>query len=235
MLEKPSEPWRFSGLLAALLVFTVLGPVLLGDCRSALIFDVLFALTLLMATLSLCYESRTRRAALALGLPVAVLVLFGHLLPEPAKAVLIVTGHLCGMLFLLGTVALIVHAIFREQRINADGICGAVCGYLLLGLAWGVAYGLAERVQPGSLIVHEALAAEMADVERRGSLLVYFSFVTLTTLGYGDISPATPVTRTLAWMEAMAGQFYVAILVAGLVSSLVSRGALERQASENEP
>jgi len=58
-------------------------------------------------------------------------------------------------------------------------------------------------------------------------VLTYYSFVTLTTVGYGDISPVSPATRTLAWMEAITGQFYLAVIVAGLVSVLAARGKRE--------
>ena len=55
-------------------------------------------------------------------------------------------------------------------------------------------------------------------------MLTYYSFVTLTTVGYGDVTPVSPATRTLAWMEAITGQFYLALIVAGLVSVLAARG-----------
>ena len=63
-------------------------------------------------------------------------------------------------------------------------------------------------------------------------MLTYFSFVTLTTVGYGDISPVSPAARTLAWVEAVTGQFYLAVIVAGLVSVLVAKGKRE---GEGEP
>lgn len=220
-----SRTWRFSVLLAALLLFLVLNPLLFDDNETGLVYDLLFALVLLMATLSLSQERHTRKAALILGLPIVALLLFGHAVPESVRKPLVIAGHIAGIFFLLGTVVLIIETIFREQRIDLDGICGAVCGYLLLGLAWGVAYGLLAELDPGSFRVHPDHEVELADWGQRGSLLVYYSFVTLTTLGYGDVSPATPATRTLSWLEAMTGQFYLAILVAGLVSTLVSRRA----------
>jgi hypothetical protein len=58
-------------------------------------------------------------------------------------------------------------------------------------------------------------------------VLTYYSFVTLTTVGYGDINPVSPATRTLAWMEAVTGQFYLAVIVAGLVSLLAAKGQRE--------
>ena len=92
--------------------------------------------------------------------------------------------------------------------------------YLLLGLIWMSAYKLLLRAVPGA--IHFA-SGEPSDL-RLGHGLGYYSFVTLTTLGYGDITPVHPVARSLASGEALVGQLYPAILIARLVSmQLASR------------
>ena len=119
------------------------------------------------------------------------------------------------LLVFLGMLAVIVlFQVFREGPITIQRISGAVVVYLLLGLMWALAYQLIELQQPGSF--------NFADVPAIGDTLsarlVYFSFVTLTTLGYGDITAVSPVARTLAMLEAVIGQLFPAILIARLVS-----------------
>src|SRR5262249_33134812 len=112
----------------------------------------------------------------------------------------------------LGLMAVVVLAqAFRSGAITVHRVQGAVAAYLLLGLVWGYAYQLAAALHPGAFA--SALAIPQHD---RG--LLYFSFVTLTTLGYGDVTPVHPVARSLAVMEALTGQLYPAILLARLVT-----------------
>lgn len=99
-----------------------------------------------------------------------------------------------------------------------------MCAYLFIGLGIGMVFTIMESLEPHSFVASTGgLPAELADPARRPPALTYFSFVTLTTAGYGDIVPATPLTRILAALEAVLGQFYLAVLVAGLVGIRVSR------------
>jgi hypothetical protein len=100
---------------------------------------------------------------------------------------------------------------FRAGPVNVHRIQGAVAAYLLLGLAWALAY---EAV---ALLTREAFSGATVTGSGR-SRFIYFSFVTLTTLGYGDVAPVHPVARSLAALEALTGQLYPAILLARLVS-----------------
>jgi voltage-gated potassium channel len=88
-------------------------------------------------------------------------------------------------------------------------------------------------LQPGSF----QAAGEMADAlklaETREPVLTYYSFVTMTTVGYGDITPLSPPARTLAWLEAMMGQFYIAVLVAFVVGIRVSQGPAKASERSN--
>ncbi len=110
-----------------------------------------------------------------------------------------------------------------RKQVSGDAIFGVVCGYLLLGIIWTVLYSAVETASPGSfrMPASEGSPAVAARVDRGD--LGYFSFITLTTVGYGDVTPTTPLARTLAWMEAITGQFYLAILVAGLVGFKVTQ------------
>jgi hypothetical protein len=120
-------------------------------------------------------------------------------------------------LVFLGMLSVVVlHEVFREGPITMRRIIGAVVVYLLLGLMWAFAYKLVELQQPGSFN-----PASLSPVEHDfdpKTKLVYFSFATLTTVGYGDITPVHPIARSLAMLEALIGQLFPAILIARLVS-----------------
>lgn len=148
----------------------------------------------------------------------------GHALPTQASAVVLFAGHVCEVLFLLGASVLIVKSLFGARPLTFDSVLGAVCGYLFLGLGWAVLYSLIEGFRPGSFEISPKLITVGEPARPLPHVLTYYSFVTLTTVGYGDISPVSPATRTLAWMEALTGQFYLAVIVAGLVSVLAARG-----------
>jgi voltage-gated potassium channel Kch len=96
-----------------------------------------------------------------------------------------------------------------------DKIFAAICVYLLMGYAWTFIYALLEELQPGSFVALSAVAPN--DYVARYMEMRYLSFMTLTTVGYGDIVPHSPATRTLAALEAVAGQIYLTVLVARLV------------------
>ena len=215
---------RFGALLVILAVLLAGPPVLLGFGLSEAWFDGLMALLLVAAILSLCFERHQRLFALLLGIPTVLLSLGGHALPGEASAPVLLAGHLCEVLFLLGASVLIVRSLFLAPTLKFDGILGAVCGYLFLGLGWAVLYAMIEGFRPGSFEISPKLVTGGEPAHPLPHVLTYYSFVTLTTVGYGDVSPVSPATRTLAWVEAIMGQFYLAVIVAGLVSVLAAKG-----------
>ena len=218
---------RFGILLVILVVLLAGPPLLLGFGLSAAWFDGLMALLMLAAILSLCFDRHQRLLALVLGIPTVLLSLGGHVLPGEVSVPVLFAGHLCAVLFLFGASVLIVKSLFSALTLTFDSILGAVCGYLFLGLGWAVLYALIEGFQPGSFEISPKLVTGGEHARPLPHVLTYFSFVTLTTVGYGDISPVSPATRTLSWMEAITGQFYLAVIVAGLVSLLAARGKRE--------
>ena len=159
--------------------------------------------------------------ALLLGIPTIAICLGGLAFSGTARVSVLFVGHLCGVFFLFGSAGLIVKSLFNSRSLTFDSIYGAVCGYLFLGHAWAMSYTLIEGVRPGSFHIHPSLRA--AGESPQSDVLTYYSFVTLTTVGYGDVTPVSPLARTFAWIEAITGQFYLAIIVAGLVSILVAR------------
>ena len=126
--------------------------------------------------------------------------------------------------FLLVAISFTLKQVVFGTEISTNRLVGAICVYLLLGVIWAVGYARINLVSPGSF-------AGFLPMDELGwdSEWLYFSFVTMTTLGYGDILPVSAAARGLAYMQAIVGQFYIAILVAGLVSAYVSnRGEPDR-------
>ncbi|MFH1984236.1 MAG: ion channel [Pseudomonadota bacterium] len=107
----------------------------------------------------------------------------------------------------------IVRHILKIDRVTFEQVCGTLCVYMLIGLIWAEAYSLI-----GILLADQfsAKASGLGDY-------LYFSFVTLTTLGYGDIIPVGPVARSFAVVEAIIGQFFLAVLVARQVGLYISQ------------
>lgn len=115
----------------------------------------------------------------------------------------------------------IVISTLAARAIEFDSIMKAVSSYLLFGLGWALTYWAVCTVDDSAF--YSSVLASDPDVRQEGidfSTLIYYSFVTMSTLGYGDIVPNGAVTRTLAWMQSVTGQFYVAVAIAWLVSSL---------------
>lgn len=132
--------------------------------------------------------------------------------------------------FVLTAVWLLVY-VARQPQVTVQSIFGAISAYLLLGLAWAMLYWAVDRSSFEHLDFAHKLAIQGPSWQEaevaRFSQLVYFSFVTMSTLGYGDIVPRTPIAQTLAWTQSVLGQFYLAILVARLVSALPRRRTAE--------
>ncbi|MCD4824802.1 MAG: potassium channel family protein, partial [Phycisphaerae bacterium] len=119
--------------------------------------------------------------------------------------------------FLLFLLVTMVHSVMREEHVTGNTLCRAVSVYLLLGVAWSIMFGLVLHLDGGAFSINVAGADGFA-ARVSGSSLLYLSFCTLTTLGYGDITPISPIAQGLAMIEATLGPLYLAILVARLVA-----------------
>jgi len=142
-------------------------------------------------------------------------------------------------LYLLLLLSFLISSALRTAKqvlftgdIDGNKILGAICLYLLMGLIWAVLYTLVQLTFPGSFTNISSTSAWFTLFPD----FIYFSFVTITTLGFGDISPLLPISRFLVYLEAIVGQFYLAILVASLVGSHMSNfGAHNAPANNISP
>ena len=131
------------------------------------------------------------------------------------------TGHICGVLCMAFMVIIILSYIIKVKNVTADIIFGAIVVYLLMALMWGFMYSVVEDLHPGSFIIPEG------PIKEGRFLLIYFSFVTLATLGYGDITPLTALACSLSILEAIIGQIYLVVVVAWLVGIFVSQSLVK--------
>jgi len=109
----------------------------------------------------------------------------------------------------------LLHFILRAPVVNMEVLCGSIAAYLMLGLMWTVAYWLVDQLTPGGAF---SFNTNRGAQSMNGFTGFYFSFITVSTVGYGDITPVSRAARWLAAMEAMTGLLYVAVLIARLVS-----------------
>ncbi|HXJ84112.1 MAG TPA: hypothetical protein VMS64_36185 [Candidatus Methylomirabilis sp.] len=205
-------------LLVAMISLLIAQPVLghlslvAGAC-----FDLLFGLISVYLFFILFAEPWERRGALALALP-ALAANFGfYVLPERDQIVVAVIFHSFTVLFLGLAVAVMLRDIFRKNMIGADEVLGALCGYMLGGIAWANVYMLTYFLVPQAFSVKSEVAWRLALPHLRRALFDFLSFATLTGLGYSEITPVGPPMYSLTWLEVLFGQFYMAAVVAQLV------------------
>ncbi|MBN9522116.1 two pore domain potassium channel family protein [bacterium] len=203
--------YKYQALLAALLAVIVAYPALRGPAGSPGLAWAARGAVVVTAVVVVFGDRRLRPWVALLTIPVVVGGGAQLLAPdEPAAAA---AGQLAVVAFHFTVLVALLRGIRREQTITTDAVAAALCGYLLLGLAFGHTYGALATAVPGSFAgLDPALGPD--DRQLR---LTYFSFTTLTTLGYGDITPARDTARALVILEAVTGQCYLAVLVADLV------------------
>lgn len=213
---------KYLALLLTLVVLVVLFPILRASPQTRIFLDIAFSFVFVAAWLAVLQDARLRIIAMVLGVPTLLGLWTGYFLPGLPRIEIQVGFHLLATLFFVFMIFVILREVYREEGVTSDSVYGAFCGYLLTGLAFGHIYTIIEILAPGSFHGSVAFDTEMPDA-RRHFLLTYFSFITLATVGYGDILPATDTSRGLAIVQAIVGQFYIAVLVAELIGKRVSQ------------
>lgn len=210
---------RYQALLAALFLLLVAYPTLRGPADSPVLARGLLTAVFLAGGWVVFADRRLRLTAVLLGGPAVAGAWTGYAIPEEPGGVAAGLFHALGFLFQVFVLVVLLRAVYRERTVTTDVVAAALCGYLLLGFAFGHAYCLVEAAAPGSFRGIEPRAAGVPT----HLALNYFSFVTLTTVGYGDVTPGGDTARSLALVEAVAGQFYLAVLIADLVGKRLTQ------------
>lgn len=205
--------YRFRILLATLLAMLAAAPLTVGDSARDPLFALSFSLVILAGLLAMKRERILLLLAVLLGVPAIIARWVSVLVPEQTA---ILFDALFPIFFLSFFVVFLLRAVITADRVTTDTIAGALSVYLLLGFVWSLAYQGLTLVDPAAFHIGSAIA-DTGPLDRVD--FVYYSFITLATVGYGDITPVTPLAQSFAYAEAVTGVLYVAVLVARLVSA----------------
>jgi hypothetical protein len=158
------------------------------------------------------WKNRLIRLIVVLGVASTLFAVLARLAAVPLDETLS-RAFRAGLLFVV--LFSILADIVQAKRVSMNTVLGAACVYLMLSLAWSQMYAVVELLHPGSFNISASVGEDFFDSE--GELL-YYSLITLSTVGYGDITPVTPQARMLSALEGVAGQLFMAIILARLVA-----------------
>ncbi len=223
--------YSFHHLLLWLFIYLVAGPFLQGLPHAKIILSIVISSVLFFAVYTINQQSPLFKSSIFLMGATLLLIWCDvlHLVKLPPSLNTAVMLIYIGLLIYSFT-----RYVFRAKVVTGSLICAALCLYLLIGMFWGLLYEVVESLAPGSF-AGDLLKGSASAMEMRQHFQ-YFSFVTLTTLGYGDILPKSAGASALCHTEAIMGQFFMTVLVARLVGLQVSQQAcdlLNRQEEKN--
>ncbi len=205
---------RFFLLFIGIILTLALRPFLEGSFGARLLSGIFFSFILLACIHSVSDTRRAFLLTLILAFPAVCAVWLGVLLRSSAWQIV---GGILQIIFWSYTLVVILSHLVRAREVTADTITGAACAYFLMGLAWSYVFFVLESLSPGSF----SLPASQKGAGL--NLFIYFSFITLTTTGFGDITPVSNPARSLVILEAALGQLFVAITISILVGTYISR------------
>lgn len=232
-----SKSYRLRNLTISMVLWLILYPILEGDAIRLFILNILMSAIVLFGIFAVSYGKKTVVTGLAFGLPWFILTWLS-LFISSTPLILILLSNVFLIFFLSFTAIVILLFVIRSKEISADFLYGAVSVYLLIGGTWSTIYTFLEAVQPGSFVIDSTYNI---DGIVNWSDLLYYSYATLTTLGYGDVIPVTSHARSLAVIEAIIGVMYLATIISRLVGLFISKSLnnkdtyLEKEAKISEP
>ena len=207
-------PYRFHSLLIILLLMIFLAP-LLEDFRTIrMVFDIALSLILIIGCFAVSRRKLTPWIAIILSIPMLLSIWIDF--PKLNLPQMEIVGSISGILYFALIAGGILVFVFSSRNVTWEVISAALVVYLLLGTIWSFGYTLTNLFIPGSFNISDHL------VGQDGPSYMYYSFITLTTVGYGDITPISGIARSLSMLEGIIGQTYMAVLVARLVGMHVA-------------
>ena len=213
----------YRNLTIALTLLFVSSPALDKFFGSSRIDSYLVAGFLIFALFQITRRRADLVIGLVLGIPAVASGIVNAATPHTPAVNAIPT--ILGAAFLGFLVWRIFKDIFFGNRITSEQIFGSVCAYLLIGLMFSSIYGFIFLVDPNAFAFSDSLTNYLTieHEDQNFGIFTYFSFVTMTSLGYGDMAPISEMARTLAWIQAVLGQLYLAITVAALVGIHIAK------------
>jgi voltage-gated potassium channel len=216
---------NFSYMLAGIALFLLLGPVaenFLGNADGAVL--MIAYTSMLIVCIWTLHDSKF---LFYLGMGLAAICI-GMTLINVISASIDLSAYLMLALLIFQCMSIwtACRYVFSPGSITMNKLMGGVCLYLLLGLTWNIFYVFAFEADPTSFTGISELTISNENVYWD---MTYFSFVTLTTLGYGDIQPVGAIAKVLAYSEAIVGEIYIAVLIGALVGSYISERDAKRK------
>jgi len=215
---------RFLSLLIFIIAMLIVGPLFEEFVGLSILMDILWSAIFVSAIYAVSQKKRHIVIAVLLALPMLGSIWAKYFVQYKA---LLVVGGLCGAAFFLLAIIQMLIFIYGQKEVTRDVIVGAAVVYLFMALMWTFIFVVVETLHPGSFNLPEGQAIEAT------RQFVYYSFVTLTTLGYGDITPVTSMARSLCILEAVIGQLYLVVQVAWLVGVHVSQSMLKKSRQDD--
>ena len=211
--------YKYEMLLTAQLLLAFVSPLFSATEFGRSVVDLGITLVFLTAIYLISSKRKHLIIGIVLMLP-TLLVIWGiKLIDLPEIEYAALAGSVLFFCYICG---LIMVDIFRSKMVTLNTIAAGICVYLFFGNICGFIYAIIGMADPNAFNVPEATASYLGDNIASISSAMYFSFVTLTTLGYGDITPINAFARSLAFLEATTGQFYLTIFIASLVGIHIS-------------
>jgi voltage-gated potassium channel len=212
--------WRHLILLISILLLFVVAPFVAPLHHGILVMNVISAAVLVAGSYAL--SERKYLFAIAVVLSAITILGTGLLLFFRQPWALFISHSSIVVLIAFFSVTILSY-VLGSGRVTSDKIFAAICVYMLLGYGWTFVYSILLELQPQSFVASSEIARN--DYVGRILQLRYFSFMTLTTVGYGDIVPRSPVARTMTILEAVMGQFYLMVLIGRLVGLHIVHGS----------
>ncbi|MBW1779927.1 MAG: two pore domain potassium channel family protein [Deltaproteobacteria bacterium] len=205
---------RFRFLFVSILVVIVMNPIIESIAPLRILFSIFITAVIMSATYALSQKMRHLIIGSILAVPALGFLWASDYSDSTA---LFLESHIAGVLFFVFVVVHILIFIFGQERVSSDLIVGAAVAYLLMAVIWSYVYLIIETLQPGSF--------HIPDGQSLGSryVFVYYSLVTISTLGYGDVTPLTSIAGSFSVLEAVIGQLYLVTMIAWLVGVHVSQ------------
>jgi hypothetical protein len=211
-------------LLATLVASQVGQPLIAHENVAARVVSAALIFAVLGAVFwKLLAPGRERWIGVALVGPAVVLELAHYGVPDESRRWLGVVLHLSISAFFVYALIVILGHVLRKKVLSIDDVVGAFSGYLMTGIVFGHLFTLVWLLVPDAFHIDAHIVWQLAEWHTRRALFSYFSFATLTSVGYGDIVTTAPVSNTLVWLEVMCGQFYLAVVVATIVGTRMAR------------
>lgn len=211
--------YKYEILLAAQLLLSFVSPLFSSTPLSSTVLDITISIVFITAIYVI--SSTRKHFIIGMILMVPTLILTWGIKIYQQETLQFIA--LFGSVFFFCYIAwLILVDIFRTRMVTFDIIAAGISVYLFFGNICGFIYAIIGRLDPNAFSIPEATASYVGDSIGNVSSAMYFSFVTLTTLGYGDITPINDFARSLAYLEAAMGQIYLTVLIASLVGIHIS-------------